>query len=429
MSNKILTPQQVKRKQILTVSLVAMALLVIVWAGLAMSDKKTGQDKLVNKTETEVEVTKRFSTPSTQIRKEDQWMAEGGKKVDQTALEVETTKKQLTELQAQLEALKKGGLPAPGTNGGASPADAKGGSSPAAISLLSKALPPPPAAPAPIPPPPVGMPVSNPTMPLTPTGQPMKPADEFQQLDLTDGSPENKQAAVADEKGPKSKAVVKSVNTFVPAGSFAKVVLLGGVDAPTGGQAANMALPVVMRVKSFFKLPNYYQANLKECYITGNAYGDLSSERAFIRTGKMSCVLKNGTVLEVDVKGHLNGEDGSFGMRGKLVEKQGQLLAKSFFAGLFSGLGNSIAQQNQTVSTTALGTVTTIDPNKAAQSGLATGASTAMNKIADFYLNQAQTIFPVIEISAGRVGEVYLMEGADFGSSLIKADIAAAGEN
>ena len=64
---------------------------------------------------------------------------------------------------------------------------------------------------------------------------------------------------------------------------------------------------------------------------------------------------------------------------------------------------------------TALRTVSTVDPNKAVQAGLAQGVSTASSKVSDFWLNQANSIFPIIEIAAGRVGEVFLMEGADFG--------------
>ncbi len=204
---------------------------------------------------------------------------------------------------------------------------------------------------------------------------------------------------------------------FVPAGSFAKVVLLSGFDAPTGGQAAQNALPVVMRVKSFMHMPNNFANNLKECFITGSGYGDLASERAFIRTERISCVLQGGGIIEQKIKGHVVGQDASFGMRGRVVSKQGALLARSFLAGLFSGLGNSVALQSQTLQASPLGTVATVDPSRAMQSALGTGVSTSSGKIADFYLQQANLIFPVIEISAMRIGEVFLVEGVDLSNS------------
>lgn len=200
---------------------------------------------------------------------------------------------------------------------------------------------------------------------------------------------------------------------YIPAGSFAKVVLLSGFDAPTGGQAAQNALPVVMRVKSFMHMPNKFQDNLKECFITGSGYGDLASERVFVRTERLSCILKNNHVIEKKIKGHLVGEDASFGMRGKLVSKQGALLARSFVAGMFSGLGNSVAAQSQMMQSSPLGTVTTIDPARAEQAALGSGISTSTGKIADFYLQQANLIFPVIEVAAMRIGEVFLVEGVN----------------
>lgn len=419
MSNPSLpNTKDVKRKQTLIIVGVAVGFLAIIWAGLTLQDSKAGGPVVAQPTEKET--LKRFTTPSTQVRDEDKWIAEGGRQVQKNTQEVDELRRELEAMKEQAKREQGAGPQIPATA-------ATGEKSSPASNFLQSALPSPPPPPVPVAPPPPGTPISGGTLPLGPDGKPM-PSNDFQQVDLSDDQASGKVYSTDPAKD-KDKAVVKNINTFVPAGSFAKVVLLGGVDAPTGGQAANMALPVVMRVKSFFHLPNYYSANLKECYITGNAYGDLPSERAFIRTGKMSCVLRNGSVLEVDVKGHLNGEDGSFGMRGRVISKQGQMLAKAFFSGMFAGIGSSIAQQNQVVQSSALGTVTTVDPNKAAESGIATGTSTALNKVADFYMQQANQIFPIIEIAAGRIGEVYLMDGADFGSSLISAlDAADTGE-
>lgn len=418
-ADKIKDPKAAKRAQINTVVLAVGGLLLLVMVGLYVTDKKSGQDKLKDRTPAEAELVKNYALPGSQVRDEDKWAAEAGKQVATTQVDVEKLKKNQEDLLAEMERLKNNPLPAAQapapavlTPPGMSP-DRKA----LASNLVGTALPPPP------PPPPMPAPGTQVTMGMD--GQPVQaaPRAEIQEIDLTQPEVE-KTAAAAD----KTKTIIRRVDSFVTAGSFAKVVLLSGFDAPTGGQAANMALPVVMRVKSFFNLPNYYRTNLKECFITANAYGDLPSERAYIRTSKMSCVMRNGNVLEVDVKGHVSGEDGSFGMRGKVVSKQGALLAKTFFSGLFAGVGNSIAAQNTIVSTSALGTTQTIDPSKTAQTGLATGASTALNKLAEFYLNQANSIFPIIEISAERVGEVYLMEGVDFGTALVAASHSPSGD-
>lgn len=405
--------QAVKKKQGMIIAGLGVGLLAIIWAGLTLQDQKTG----IAVKPAEPETAKNFSTPSTQVRDEDKWMNEGGKQVQKNTQEVDDLKREIQALKEKQDNAGKDQTEVAIT-GASSPAGGKAASN-SNKNFLNSSLPLVPPPPAAVPPPPPGSSISSGIVPPSPDGKVVAPVNDFQQVDMTD---DQANAGKGHGDPDKKDKTIRNINTFVPAGSFAKVVLLGGVDAPTGGQAASMALPVVMRVKSFFHLPNYYQANLKECYITGNAYGDLPSERAYVRTGKMSCVLKNGSVLEVEVKGHLNGEDGSFGMRGHVVSKQGELLAKGFFSGMFAGIGNSIAMQNQIVQTSALGTVTSVDPSKATQSGLATGASTAANKVADFYMQQANQIFPIIEIAAGRIGEVYLMEGSDFGSALINAD-------
>lgn len=418
-ANQIKDPKAAKRAQFNTVIFAVVGLLLVVMFGLYVTDKKSGQDKLKSRAPAEQELVKNYALPSSQIRDADKWQAEAGKQVAEAQIDVDTLKKGQEDLLARMATMQetqaKEALPATPVAGMSPDRQAL------ASSIASMTLPPPP-------PPPAGVSGGGATtLSMGPNGQPLlaAPRAEIQEIDLTEPAGEKPVAGsgAASGSGTAAKAgsVVRRADSFVTAGSFAKVVLLSGFDAPTGGQAASMALPVVMRVKSFFNLPNYYRANLKECFITANAYGDLPSERAYIRTSKMSCVMRNGNVLEVDVKGHVSGEDGSFGMRGKVVSKQGALLAKTFFAGLFAGMGNSIAAQNTIVATSALGTTQSIDPDKTVQAGLGTGASTALNKLADFYLSQANSIFPIIEISAERVGEVYLMEGADFGSALVSA--------
>lgn len=429
---QIKSPQQAKKQQLNTVFIAVAGLLSLVMVGLYVTDKKSGQDKLKNRGPVEQELVKNYTLPSSQVRPEDKWQAEAGKQVSQTQAELDRLKAEQADLLARMEHLQNNppaaapAMPAGPLPGGAQATPA-GGLSPErqalASNIVGATLPPPP-------PPPAGAAGSGSTpafggaqpFPQQPAAPVQRP--EIMEIDLGKGEDKgplssNTAAPAGEGKDAKSTAKVKGAGGFVTAGSFAKVVLLSGIDAPTGGQAANMALPVVLRVKSFFNLPNFYRANLKECFLVGNAYGDISSERTMIRLSKLSCGLKNGQLLEVDVKGHVAGEDGSFGFRSRVVSKQGQLLAKTFFSGLFSGLGNSIAAQNTVVTTSPLGTTQTIDPNKTMQAGLGTGASTALNKLADFYMSQAQTIFPILETASGRVGEAYLLEGVDFGSARI----------
>lgn len=256
-----------------------------------------------------------------------------------------------------------------------------------------------------LPPPPVQNVPAN-VQAANPAGQPV---NAIQVVSLSDDS------GTGQGHGKKTK----NVTHYLPTGSFATAVLLSGMDAPTGGQAKSQPVPVLLRVMDAGQLPNFWNSDVDNCHVTGAAHGDISSERAHVRLETLTCVLVNGDIIEEPIKGYVAGEDGKAGLRGRLVSKQGALIAKSLLAGVASGLGNSLTQQYQQVSTSALGNVTTIDPNKAFEAGLATGASNALEKIADYYIARANETYPIIEVDANRIGEIILLGGTDFGAHLI----------
>ncbi|WP_434778556.1 TraB/VirB10 family protein [Neisseria sp. Ec49-e6-T10] len=200
--------------------------------------------------------------------------------------------------------------------------------------------------------------------------------------------------------------------SYIPAGTFFRVVLLGGVDAPTGGDAQNATPhPILMRVTDLAQLPNLFKYNFKECFITASAYGDISSERAYARTDRMSCVGADGRVLEVPIKGYVAGEDGKTGVRGRVVTKQGQIIANALLAGVISGAGKGVAESYKTTSTSVFGTTSSTKAGDEYKAGIADGMGNALDKIADYYIKLADKTFPVVEINAGRQLDVVLMQG------------------
>lgn len=210
-----------------------------------------------------------------------------------------------------------------------------------------------------------------------------------------------------------------NIATALPVGSFATVGLLSGMDAPTGARAESNPVPIVLRVLDDGQLPNFFKSDVSDCQITGAGYGDISSERVYIRTEKMSCVLQNGDIAAKTLKGYITGEDGKAGLRGKVVEKQGAKLAMAFVAGTFGGIGSSLSSQYSEVSTSALGTISSVSADKAFENGVATGAGNALEKMADFYLQRASEMYPIIEIDAKRIGELVITETLDFETEII----------
>ena len=89
--------------------------------------------------------------------------------------------------------------------------------------------------------------------------------------------------------------------------------------------------------KSLFILPNLFTADVSECFLILSGYGDLGSERAYLRTEAISCVRRDGGAIEVPVDGYAVGEDGKAGVRGRVVSKQGAAIARAMQVSFLQG--------------------------------------------------------------------------------------------
>lgn len=205
-----------------------------------------------------------------------------------------------------------------------------------------------------------------------------------------------------EEKKPEHKE-------YLPTGSITKVILLSGFDAPTMSQAKTSPLPILMKMTDMSILPNLFKYDLRECFAIGEGYGDLSSERVYIRTNTLSCMTKGGKHIDMEFKAMVTGEDGKVGLRGTVITKQGSMIARSLIAGFLEGIGGAFQQSQEYSITGATGATTGVQAmsaETAVQYGAFGGASKAAEKLADFYLKLADQTAPVIEISAQREVEL-----------------------
>ena len=266
----------------------------------------------------------------------------------------------------------------------------------------------------PLPPLNVGTPPAPPQ--LQPPAAPMLPAPEpirifgpeagaFPPAGLTTGS------AAGMDKGKPGESGKTEEQPYLPSGSFVSGILLSGLDAPAGVSASKEPHPVLIKLSDLAVLPNRFRFDIKDCFIVGEGYGDLSSERAYIRTTTLSCVKSDGSSVDVPLKGFVAGEDGKVGLRGRVVSKQGQFLAKALVAGFAEGLSNVFKLSATTVSTSPLGSIQSVDPGRALEAGAYGGASRALERLAQHYIDMAERLFPVIEIDAGRKAEVVVLQG------------------
>lgn len=217
---------------------------------------------------------------------------------------------------------------------------------------------------------------------------------------------------IRNEKAKTEDEEDKELSVTIPAGSILSGVLVTGMDAPTGKQAQRDPFPSLLRIKSEAILPNRFRADFRECMLIAGGWGDLSSERAYMRAERISCVRNDGTVLEAPIEAYATGEDGKTGLRGRLVSKQGQLIARSLMAGIMEGAASAfdvrqvpsinITRGFQDGGETQAPVYEQAFDSNALQAAGARGAGSALERIADYYLEMAENIFPVIEIDAMR---------------------------
>ncbi|MBE0623521.1 MAG: TraB/VirB10 family protein, partial [Burkholderiales bacterium] len=236
-------------------------------------------------------------------------------------------------------------------------------------------------------------------------------------VSISDGTLSKAGKAPADASKT-ANAPVRDADRYIPSGAFTRAILLGGLDAPTGGQSQRNPQPVLLRLVDHAVLPNRFRSRIKECFVIGAGYGDVSSERAYIRTESLSCVSRDGTAIDVPIKGYVAGEDGKAGMRGRLVSKQGQLLANALLAGVASGIGQAFQQSSTTLSVSPLGTTGSVDAGKQFEAGFGTGVGRALDRLAQYYISLAEKVFPVIEVDAGRTVDVVVTQGVSLQGSL-----------
>lgn len=217
-----------------------------------------------------------------------------------------------------------------------------------------------------------------------------------------------------------------TIEDTVPAGTFAKAVLLGGVDASTAVNAQADPRPILLRISDDGTLPRHFKSDLCDCHVLASSYGDLSSERVYMRLEKLTCTERlTGEISETEVSGYIVGEDGRAGVRGVVADRAGPMLRNSLLGGFFSGMSQFFGASHQPAAFFPLGVV------QPAQSSLqqmfsgsaSQGSSKALEKYAEFFIQRAEQLQPVLQIAAGREVDIVFTQGTKFGETSVKKSL------
>ena len=218
--------------------------------------------------------------------------------------------------------------------------------------------------------------------------------------------------------------VGRRLKEYLPAGSYVSAVIISGADAGVGTRFKSDPKPVLIRVTDKAKTVAFeggspQQIDLRGCMITGSATGDLSSEKVYIRTITMTCSFSEGKANEYQVHGYAAGT-GKSGIRGPVISREGDLVEKSFIAGLVSGLGDGVNQAFQpSGSTTTTGNRTTLNDDRSRTqkltdsfgAGIGTGFKNSADRISQYLIERAEQYQPVISLQSGTKVEVVFLQG------------------
>lgn len=207
------------------------------------------------------------------------------------------------------------------------------------------------------------------------------------------------------------KPKFKSIDTYLPAGTHIRGVIVGGVEAHTevyGNQNSRVA---TIRLVEKGNAPNGFKMNMKDCIVLASAWGNASSERVAMRGERISCVGNSGKVLETDLVATIYGPDGRQDVRGRMVYPEGKLLQRAFLAGSLSGIGSGLAQSFSQQSISPLGATSVIPNEDIFKFGAAQGAGKSLDKLADYYIKRAEQLQPVIQLGSGVPVDVVIQKG------------------
>ena len=214
---------------------------------------------------------------------------------------------------------------------------------------------------------------------------------------------------------------VKDMTFYLPSGAHAPAVITTGAAASVSVTGQADPRPVLMRITGRASTAadgrgDVLEADIRGCVITGEARGDLSSERVYVRLRTMTCRRGRG-VVETAVQGFVAGT-GQAGVRGTVITREGDLVEKSAMAGILSGFGQATAQGLRpptVVGTTTDGTVRRPSDQQvladAGKAGWAQGIGNAGDRLAQYYISRAEQYQPVVSLKGGTPVEVVFIAG------------------
>lgn len=245
-------------------------------------------------------------------------------------------------------------------------------------------------------------------------------AAELERLktEIVDYKQNNQQESRIETKSFKTKKQSLKLGEYIPANSYAQAKLISGVDAGVGMSAESNPRSALLRITGEVVSAGFGGKYLKTnkligCQMSLKAVGDISSEKVYLDGVVMSCAKDANSFIEIPVKAYVSSL-GKAGVRGEIVSREGDMVLKSFVAGIASGFGNGVSEFSRP-QTSLLGNGSTLSEAQRAKNlfngGLGSGLSNGSNSLAEFFIKRAEQYQPVISVNEGVEVNVVFIEG------------------
>lgn len=205
---------------------------------------------------------------------------------------------------------------------------------------------------------------------------------------------------------------------YIPSGSFASATVIEGADANASVTGESASSPMQFRLTGKVTLPNDGEYDLRGCFVTAAAYGDISSERALLRTDRLSCRV-NGHIIDQKFKGHVSFM-GKNGIRAEPVIRNGKIVGYAFAGGAIDAMGSAMSNVGST--TVGIGAASTVSGGDVARAGIGGGTSQAGKTLSDYFIKRAEQYHPVIPVGAGVSVSVVFQEGFQLAYADVKKE-------
>ncbi len=216
----------------------------------------------------------------------------------------------------------------------------------------------------------------------------------------------------------KTKVKKKKKTAYIPAGSVVEGRLLYGFVAPSKG----MLPPVLVEFTKPIRTANDFYIPAQKCLITTSAQYNISQGLAILGglKSKLSCVLKNGHIIEIPVNIAVGEEKRNGLVQIGLTGKEQWLTAEDFakissmgtITGISSGMQQGLIQQ----SITPQGNIITAIKDRGLYAVLS-GVNQGTSKFFDFWMKKYEAKVPAIVVEPKQKVFVVFVNGANLGIS------------